>query len=118
MATITRGVVTLSPAAILGWSLTRPGRSVVHTILGSADPVVTVRAPGLRAGTIRTVWLSAADALSAAEALSVVGGSWTWTVPERGLVVLATVVGDVSEVTLADNGRVWAVDVDVQERTP
>ncbi len=56
MATMTRGATVLAPVDVLGWSLTRPGRSVVHPILGRAAPTVTVRAAGLRAGTLRTLW--------------------------------------------------------------
>lgn len=118
MATLTRGATVLSPVDVLGWSLTRPGRGVVHTILGQAAPVVTTRAPGLRAGTLRTLWPTHTAALAASAALAVPGAAWTVAVPERpGLSMLAAVTGDVTEATLTDDGGAWAVDVTVQEVT-
>lgn len=119
MATITRGTTTLNPVDVVGWSMTRPGQSVVHEIIGDSVPDVTTRAPGLRRGTLRTLWQTHTAALSAAADLAVPGGAWTFTVPERaGLSILAYVVGDVTEAALVDDsGQAWAVDVDVQETT-
>ncbi|MGN8245296.1 hypothetical protein ACTHAM_002415 [Cellulomonas soli] len=116
MATMTRGATVLTPVDVLGWSLSRPSRSVVHDLLGTDEVEVTVRPAGPRTGTLRTLWTDHTSALAAAAALAVPGGAWVVAVPERpGLSMTALVTGDVDESSLSDDGAGWAVDVTVTE---
>lgn len=117
--TITRYTTVLTPTLVLGWSLTRPGRSVVHDILGTSDVEVTVRAPGPRAGDLRTFWATEAAAAASVAALSVPGAPWVWEVSGvLGAALTAYVVGDVQVEAADDAGHVWTVTVGVQEIAP
>lgn len=113
MATITRGATTLTPTLVLGWGLTRRGRSVVHEILGTGEVDITTRTPAPRNGTVRTFWASESAANAALEALSVPGGPWVFDVVGEPLT--AYVVGDLSIESATDAARRWVVRVDVQE---
>lgn len=61
MTTITDGVTTVEPLLVLGWSGTRPLRSVVHQLLGRTDPDVTLRASGVRTGSLEVLCADAAS---------------------------------------------------------
>lgn len=117
-STISRGFVVLTPAGVLGWSLTRPSRSVLHPILGTDETEVTTRPPGLRAGRVRTMWDTYAEAEDASTKLSVVGGAWSLVVPEQpGLTMVMQVTGDQTIEALDDAATTWALDFGVQEVT-
>lgn len=118
MATITRGATVLTPRVILPASLVRPGRSVVHEVIGTPDVDLTVRAPGPRAGEVRAIWPTEAAAAAAAAALGTAGGAWTFAdAPALGADMVAYVVGDVVIEALTDWGGTWQVTVGVQEVT-
>lgn len=116
---ITRGATTLTPVQVRRWALTRPGRTVVHQVLGDPSPDVTEREPGLWAGDLATLWETYAAASAAVVALSTPGGPWTWPVPEDAVAtMLATVVGDVRIENGTDKGAPWVVTATVQEVAP
>lgn len=112
--TITRGATVLTPALIVPGRLTRPGRSVVHAILGDPEPDVTLRAPGLRTGDIRTLWATPAAALAAVAALGAPGGSWTIAGAGDADMVMK-VVGDIVIEPTSDGMASRAVTITVQE---
>ncbi len=116
MPTLTRGLVTLVPVDILGWSTTRVTASVVHPIMGDPEPDITLRVPGLSSGELRTLWGDEAGALAARDALAAVGGPWVLTVPERPTLAMTfQVVGDITLAALADTGTGWSLTCRVQE---
>lgn len=112
--TITRGATTLTPALIVPGRLTRPGRTIVHEILGDPSPDVTGRTPGLRTGELRTLWPTSAAALAALNALAAQGGPWTITGAGEAD-MLMRVVGDVVIEPTEDGMDSRAVTITVQE---
>lgn len=113
MATITRDAITITAIDILGWSMTRPGRSVVHAILGDSEPDVTIREAGLRAGQVRVLFATEAAAQACADALAGVGGPWVFD--GDVLTLTARITGDLVIDALSDDGGAWATTVTVQE---
>ena len=113
MATITRDAVTITAVDVLGWSMTRPARSVVHTILGDPEPDITAREPGLRSGAVRCLFDTESAAQACADALAIVGGSWRFAAADLSLT--AQVVGDIAVDAGTDWGGAWIVTVTVQE---
>lgn len=116
MATMTRAAVTVTAKDILGWSMTRPGRTVVHAILGDPEPDVTAREPGLRAGSLRLLFTTESAAQAAADALAVPGGPWA--VDGTQVEMTAQVTGDITVAAETDAGAAWTVLVAVQEVAP
>jgi hypothetical protein len=113
MATITRGAVTITASDVLGWSMTRAGRSVVHVVLGDPEPDVTIRAPGLRAGQVRCLFTTEAQAQACADTLAVPGGSWLFDAAV--LTLRAQVTGDIVVDATDDAGTAWTTTATVQE---
>lgn len=70
MVTITHSAGVLVPKLVEGYVATREVRTVVHTILNSSSPVVSLRPPGLRSGSLRCLFPVQADAVSAFAVLS------------------------------------------------
>lgn len=115
MATLTRGLVSVEVVDILGWSLTRPGRSVVHVIVGDPEPDVTGREPGLRSGDVKALCETHGQAQAVAEALAVPGGPWL--LDAGVLTMTARVVGDITVEAASDSGGAWFCTFGVQEVT-
>ena len=115
MATITRGTTTLTPVVLLPVGLTRPGQAVAHAILNTDEVEITGRPAGPRAGEVRAIWATEAEASAAAEALA--GGGTAWTFTGVGWAVTAYVVGDVTVEALTDWGGTWQVTAGVTEAT-
>jgi hypothetical protein len=116
--TITRGATVLHPKAILGWPLTRTGRSVVHALLNTDLVEVTVRPPAPRDGILTTLWWDEASAVAAFDALTTVGGPWVWAVPGVLSSTLTAYVLEASLETAEDSGRRWIIRTTVQEVGP
>lgn len=76
-ATLTRAATTVHPDLVRPSRLTRPTRSVVHTIIGDTEPDITSREPGLRTGDLQLIFATPAAAAGAAAAFAAVGGPWT-----------------------------------------
>jgi hypothetical protein len=111
---MTRGAVTLTPTLILPARLVRTGRTVVHPILGTDDADLTIRPAGPRTGELRTLWLTAADAAAAVEALGVAGGAWT--IADSGDAdMTCQVVGDIVQDAPVDGWAGRTVTITVQE---
>lgn len=116
--TITRGPTVLHPTAVLGWPLTRTGRSVVHALLNTDLVELTVRPAAPRSGELTTLWWDEAEAVAAFNALADVGAPWVWASPG---VLSETLTAHVLEATLEtaeDSGRRWYVRTVVQEVGP
>lgn len=116
MATITRGAVTLTAIDVLGWSMTRETRTVVHPIIGDPEPDVTTRAPGLRTGDVHVIVATHVQAKTIADALAVPGGAWT--IDAELLTMRARVTGDISVTSHDEEGSPWHVTVGVHEVLP
>lgn len=64
MSTISDGTTTWTPSLVLGWESTRASRTVAHTVIGRADPVVIQRPAALRSGTLSILLDDITDALA------------------------------------------------------
>jgi len=116
MTTITHASGTIVPAVVDGYEASIEARSIVHVILGRADPDITMRPAGLRTGTLSLVFDSRAEAWAAVAALSIpqVLTLTDADVPEVGMSFV--VAGGALEPRLDDETRsVWTVAVPFQE---
>lgn len=55
MTEITDGSTTVAPMLVLGWNAANALRSVVHAVLGSSSPDVTLRPSATRTGTLEVL---------------------------------------------------------------
>lgn len=115
--TITRGTTVLHPSDVLGWSMSRGTRAVLHEILGDPRPDVTTRTAASWSGRLRTYWPSRATAKAAADALALGGGPWTFATSEwPELTLVAQVIdGELQLEASRDGGGVWLLTVPVRE---
>lgn len=56
---------TMTPELVLGYDWSAPSRNIVHPLLGGAAIAVTLRRAGLRRGTMKLLFLTQDEALSA-----------------------------------------------------
>lgn len=119
MSTITHSTGTITPRLILGWEATRPARSLVHEVLGRADPDITLRPAGVRSGTLRLLFTTGAEA-SAAAAVFAIAQTLTITDPDVAQVGMSFVVaeGDIVAQLDPETRRLWTLDVAFQEVAP
>ena len=115
--TITRGGTVLHPTAVLGWPLTRTGRTVVHALLNTDLVELTVRPAAPRSGTLTTLWWDEASAQAAYDALAMAGAPWVWDVDALSETLTAHVL-EASIEPAEDSGRRWYVRTIVQEVGP
>jgi len=62
MTTISDGTTTITPELVVGYEATRDARTVVHQVIGRADPDVSLAADGLRTGSLELLFLTEAAA--------------------------------------------------------
>lgn len=114
MYQVTDGTTTLTPRLVLDYATVRLSRSIVHDVLGSPSPDVTLRPVSTRSGTLVLFCLTRADA-QAIEALHLTGAPLTFTDPDAAP-MRYVVAGAVVVTYLADTNR-WRVTVDYREVT-
>jgi hypothetical protein len=113
--TITKGVATVTPITVTGYSSTRTTGNILHDVIGRSDVDVTFKAAGLRKGTLEMVFPSlttvlAAESLHASIGINVLADS---DLPALGMRYVAS--GDIT-VTLHDESRdFWLLSVAFQE---
>ena len=115
MTTITAASVIVTPLEVLGYASTREAGNQVHQVLNRSSPDVTLRAAGLRTGTLSFLVATLADAL-VLEAMHALPGFVRLDdsdLPQIGMFYVAT--GAIT-VELEDESRdLWIVSVDYQE---
>jgi hypothetical protein len=113
--TLSDGTTTLNPTIVDGWESAQASRNVIHDILGNTSPDVTLRAPRMRTGTLKTVWLTKAQA-EAARQLHLTANVFTLTSTEITYITMQYVVAGNITTTLYDDTRnAWTVNIDFQE---
>lgn len=113
--TITRDATSLTPRLVLGYKSEREARNLIHTVIGRPDPEVTMKAAGLRTGTLEFLMLTLTDAL-AMESLHTGLGVLTLTDDDRPGLNMSYVASGKIEVELDDETRsLWVVRVDFHE---
>lgn len=115
MYTVTDGTTSLSPTLVLDYSTVRPARSLVHEVLGSPSPDITLRPMGTREGVLSLFCLTRADA-TAIELLHTEPRPLTFIDPDAAP-MRYVVHGTVTVTYLADADR-WRVDASFREVTP
>lgn len=113
---ITHAAGTITPEVVDGFEASRPARTIVHTILGRADPDITFRPAGLRNGELALVFGTGAEA-AAAEAILAVPQVFGLNDPAVPQVSMSFVVagGDLTNSLDPQTRRVWILRVPFQE---
>lgn len=119
MSTITIGATTITPTLIDGYESTRESRNIVHPIIGTASPDVTIRPAMLRRGTLRLLFTTEAAAKTAEDTHANATEPATLVAPEASTVDMTYVVdGRISRALDEATRRAWIVLVDFQEVEP
>lgn len=118
-STITHGSGVITPRVIEGYEANREARTVVHDILNRANPDVTLRAPGLRRGSLKCVFATEAEAVAAFGVLGVpqILVLADDTVPSVGMSFVVA-EGDLAVMLDPETRVVWVVVVPFIEVTP
>lgn len=115
--TISDGSTVITPQLILGWEAAQDSRNVIHSIIGKAEPDVTLKPANLRTGTLQLLFLTAAEATSARvmliQALPFLIESDETFLDNFHFVVS----GAVSSVLEDETRKLWTLSVDFQEVT-
>lgn len=113
--TISDGTDTLTATVMDGYNATRQSRTVLHPILGSNAPAVSLREAALRSGTHRLMF----QTLTVAEdALAMLGSGYELTLADtdRANVAMTFVVSGDLRLELDDETRdLWVIEFEYQE---
>lgn len=118
--TITTGATVITPTIVLGYEESREAQSIVHPILGSTTPDVTLRPAVLRTGRLSCGFSGATSETLSKSAADTLAGASTFALADtdRATVAMTFVVPQGSQVTrtLEDETRnAWVVSFDFQE---
>jgi len=103
-----------TPVLVDGFTGTRTSRTVVHTLLNSGDPAISIRPAGLRTGTLSALFETQAQAQALADALAT-GAVQRYTDSDAGGSFRFVPSGRI-EVRLDDSTRAaWWVTFDYSE---
>lgn len=98
--TITGGTTPVTPTLIIGLEEDAPGGAIVHKILGRADPDVTLRPAGTRAGRLELAFAGTnADAASDAAVASLRSAAVFRLTADRSTMNMTFVVPDTGRVS-------------------
>lgn len=118
MSTISNGTSTVTPVTVTGYAATRASRNVLHAIIGTPDPAVTLRPAGLRTGTLEALFDTRADAQSAVTILAS-DAALTFVDTDHPSISMTFVLdGDVTMALDDDTRALWLVSFDYQEVLP
>jgi len=116
--TVTSGATTLTPVLVNGYRSTREAGNIVHQVIGTEWPAVTLRPARPRSGTLAMLCASLSDAL-AMEALHANAATLTLADTDLAGLAMAYVASGRIEVELDRDTRAhWWVRVDFQEISP
>ena len=116
--TITSGASTITPTAVLGYQAVRESRTIVHPVLGSANPDVSLRPATLRSGELSLGFqgsASEANSKTAADLLST-AATFNLVSSERTSIPMPFVVqGQVRRELESESRDAWLVTFSFQE---
>lgn len=116
-ATFSDGITTVTPIQVNGYQTARASRNVVHSIIGRADPDVSIQPAGLRRGTLELLFGNVVDAAACSD-LHAESAIFTYTDTDVPLVSMRYVLQDGADLTTeldSDAGISWVVKVPYQE---
>lgn len=117
--TITHSTGSIA-AFVNGYEAEREARTIVHLILNRSEPDVTLRAPGLRTGTLKLLIADQAEALTAYGILSV-PQVFAIADPDTPAIDMSFVIPDGSPIGIAldpETQDAWILTVPFAEVTP
>ena len=116
--TISSPSTTLTPALVDGYTSARTSGNIVHAILGSTEPAVTLRPAGMRAGKLRIV-VGTSRALCQQFEQMLAGGT-VLTISDTSVDVGMSfvVVGEIEAQLDDDTRAVWIIEAGFQEVAP
>lgn len=115
--TLLVGATVFAPTAVETVDVSRAGRTLVHDVLGRSNPDVTLRASGLRTGTLDLVFSGEADGKAALDALAV--GVVAQVASSAAALTLSFVVPEGQDVALSRaRAGYWTLSVPFQEVQP
>ncbi|HWU29340.1 MAG TPA: hypothetical protein VN041_09655 [Microbacterium sp.] len=119
VTTITHSSGIIVPDIMDGFDAARDAGTLIHPVLGSPDPDVSLRPAGRRSGELRLVFSSAAGAVTA-ETVLAVPQVLALSDPDVGAVAMSFVVaGGQLRVEIDDETRsAWVLSVPFQEVSP
>lgn len=107
--TISNGTTSVTPTLVIEYAHRRPARSIVHDVIGSAVPDVTLRPAGTRSGTLRAVLTDPADVTALDAMLAAASVLTVTSTDEPRLDGLRHVVADDDVEVILDGTRTWVV---------
>lgn len=114
-ALITQGTATIVPQLVLNYRASRSSRNVLHELVESQDPAVTLRSTGLRRGTLQLLF---AGPVSAGTAATVLARTGLFAYSDSGNSsnnMSFYVDGDITKSQAEAGSAAWIVTVDFQE---
>lgn len=116
--TITTGASTITPTLVLGYSADREAQTIVHEILGSASPDVTLRPGKLRSGRLELGFQGATSQANSKTAADLLSGAATFNLVSTDLTTIPmpfVVQGTVTRELEDASRNAWIVSFDFQE---
>ena len=113
--TITNGTSSVTPQLIVEYAHTRAARTLVHDVIGSSVPDVTMRPARIRTGTLTAILTSRVDALALDAMLAAPSVLVIASTDELALNGLRLVVADGEISTRLVGSRHWLVEWPYQE---
>ncbi|MDL9978851.1 hypothetical protein [Microbacterium candidum] len=114
--TITAGAAVISPILIHGFESSREAGTIVHDVIGRANPDITLRPASLRTGTARLLFADETASKSAEDALSL-AVTCTLTTELASASFPFVVRGPITR-TLNESRVTWLVAFEFQEIAP
>jgi len=116
LSTISDGATTITPELVLGYDTAQEGRNIFHDVLGRADPDVSLRVAGTRAGTL-TLFFPTEAAANAARTLHAGAKVFTYTATDNATTSMRYVVDNAGIRVQLDpeTRRRWTVAVAYRE---
>jgi len=115
LTTIARGLTTITPTLVNGYSASRSSRNIEHDIIGRPDPDVSLAADSTRAGSLELIFASELAASTAQTALGT-PGVWTLSDTDRASIAMKFVRQGDMTIALDDETReVWVLTVGFRE---
>lgn len=113
--TISNGTDTLTPALVDGWDAERSARTIVHEILGTNEPAVTLRPHGLRTGTLTVVVGTSATLAGQLDDMLRAGDVLTLASTEQPSVGMTFVANGRIRTSLDATRKVWVIEAEFHE---
>jgi hypothetical protein len=114
-STISTSEETFTPVLIDGYKSSRASRNVIHNVLGANAPAVTLRAAGIRTGTLTALFVTLGEAQALEAALAANDVLQFADTDNESLLMDFIVDGGITVELDDDTRRLWLVEFDFHE---